>query len=280
MRASPCLAGLAVLLLGAGCSTGGGTGGSSAGTLSARDRVPADLRQAGVLVVGSDETYAPMEFLKDGQAVGFDVDLAGALAGKLGLRLDYRAADFGTLIDQVTTGKITMAMSSMTDNAKRQKLVEFVDYLNVGSSIVIHKDAADVIGYRGLCGLRVGGQPDTFYVDVLNDTASACPAGRKLTPVLTKDPVGAMRAGKIDAYVNDYPLAAYDVNSDSSLRISGEQIEAAPYGMAVAKQRHDIAKAIQAALYELIDDGTYDKVVAKWKLPDGSLKTGALNGGA
>ena len=124
MRASPCLAGLAVLLLGAGCSTGGGTGGSSAGTLSARDRVPGDLRQAGVLVVGSDETYAPMEFLKDGQAVGFDVDLAGALAGKLGLRLDYRATDFGTLIDQVTAGKLTMAMSSMTDNAKRQKQVE------------------------------------------------------------------------------------------------------------------------------------------------------------
>jgi polar amino acid transport system substrate-binding protein len=279
MRASPWLLAVTVLLLAAGCGTGSRPATGPA-LQTARDRVPSDLRQAGVMVVGSDETYAPMEFVKDGKAAGFDVDLAGAIAGKLGLRLDFRATDFGTLIDQATAGKLTMAMSSMTDNAKRQQQVEFVDYLNVGSSIVVHKDAADVAGYRGLCGLRVGGQPDTFYVDVLNETAGACPTGHKLTPVVTKDPVAAMRSGQIDAYVNDYPLAAYDVSNDSSLRISGEQIEAAPYGIAVAKQRHDIAKAVQAALYELIDDGTYDKIVKTWKLPNGSLKTGALNGGA
>src|SRR5256885_16950289 len=278
MRASLGLLGVTVLVLPGG--GGAGTPPASTALPKARDLVPNDLRQAGVLVVGSDETYAPMEFVKDGKVVGFDVDLAGAVAGKLGLRLDFQNQSFGDLIGLVNAGKITMVMSSMTDKASRQSKVPFVDYLNVGSSIVVHKDAPDVIGYRALCGLRVGGQPDTFYVDVLNETAAACPAGRKLTPVVTKDPVGAMRAKQIDAYVNDYPLAAYDVNSDSSLRISGEQIEAAPYGMAVAKQRHDIAKAIQAALYELIDDGTYDKVVAKWKLPDGPLKTGALNGGA
>jgi polar amino acid transport system substrate-binding protein len=89
-----------------------------------------------------------------------------------------------------------------------------------------------------------------------------------------------MRARQIDAYLNDYPLAAYDVGADATLRISGDQIEAAPYGIAVAKQRHDITKAVQGALYELIDDGSYDKIVSQWKLPDGALKTGALNGGA
>jgi polar amino acid transport system substrate-binding protein len=278
MRVSPWLTGVAVLLFAAGCSAG--TTGTPAPAGSARDLVPADLRQAGVLVVGSDETYAPMEFVDGGKAKGFDVDLAGALAERLGLRLEYRQTGFGSLIDQVNAGTLTLAISSMTDNAKRQQEVEFVDYLNVGTSIVVRKDAADVAGYRGLCGLRVGGQPDTMYVDVLDQAAAACPAGHRLTPVLVQDLPGAVRAGQIDAYLNDYPLAAYDVGQDAGLRISGDQIEAAPYGIAMANKRHDIAKAVQRALYELVDNGTYDRLVSTWKLPDGALKTGALNRGA
>src|SRR5690348_14240656 len=103
MRASPWLLGITVLVLAAGCGTGGHP--ASTAIPTARDLVPNDLRQAGVLVVGSDWTFEPMEFVKDGTVAGFDVDLAGAIAGKLGLRLDFQNHGFGTLLDLATSGK-------------------------------------------------------------------------------------------------------------------------------------------------------------------------------
>jgi polar amino acid transport system substrate-binding protein len=290
MRVLRWMSGMTALLAVCGCAgeaatpTGSGSAvpaGAAVPAGLARDRLPADIRRGGVLVVGSDQTFPPMESVENGKPVGFDVDLVTGIAARLGLRLELRQVSFGELIDQVESGALMLSTSSMYDNAKRQQRVDFVDYFNVGTSVVVRKDAADVAGYRGLCGLRVAVQPATVYVELLAGVAATCPSGRRLSVVATSaDRPALVAAGRVDAYLDDYPIAAYAVSKNGALRISGDQIEAQPYGIGVAKKRRDLAKAVQTALYELIDDGTYDRLVAKWKLPNGALKTGAINGGA
>jgi polar amino acid transport system substrate-binding protein len=275
MRVSRLLVGVATLVAVASCSTAPST--DSAATA---DAVPSDLRATGTLTIGSDMVFPPMESVEDGTPVGFDVDLGAAIGKRLGLKVNLVQVGFGELIDQVSTHQIDLAMSSMTDKASRQEQVDFVDYLNVGSSIVTRAGVAQVNGLAGLCGHRVAAQTDTMYVAFVGDQAKRCPRTKPLRMVIADNPTNAVLSGRADAYLEDYTMAVANVAKTSKIAISGEQVEAAPYGIAVAKDRRELTKAVQGALYDLFDNGSYDRLLEKWQMPEGSLKTGAINGGA
>jgi polar amino acid transport system substrate-binding protein len=276
MRVSSVFLGVAMLLAVTSCSADP----SSPRASLTRASVPADLRASGTLTIGSDMIFPPMESVENGKPVGFDVDLANAIGARLGLRVKLVQTDFGELIDQVSAHDIDLAMSSMTDKASRQEQVDFVDYLNVGSSIVVRDGVRKIDGLAGLCGHRVAAQKDTMYVAFLGDQAKRCPGKAALRVVIVDNPTEAVLKGKADAYLEDYTMAVANVAKYSQIAIAGEQVEAAPYGIAVAKDRHQLTKAVQGALYELFFDGTYDKLLKKWQMLEGSLKTGAINGGA
>ncbi|MCY1145701.1 transporter substrate-binding domain-containing protein [Actinoplanes sp. Pm04-4] len=245
----------------------------------ARTALAGSVNRGGVLVFGTDPTFEPMTFKRGSAYAGLDIDIAQAIAAKLGARVEWRTVPFGDLLKQVSSKQIDASISSMFDRAERQKKVDFVDYLNAGTSIVVPKGTGDIGGMPGLCGRRVAAQPDTVFVDMAKAQKAAC--GRKnLTVVLTDRPSASVRDGKADAALNDFPIAALDVEKMTSLELSGPQIEAIPYGIGVAKDRKPLTAAIQAALYSAISDGTYDALLTKWKVKEGALRTGAINGGA
>ncbi|GGS92688.1 hypothetical protein GCM10010156_58680 [Planobispora rosea] len=289
MRITPLLAALAAGVLVTGCSAepdapedSRAAGAPATQAAAARAYLPDDILRSGVLVVGSDLSYAPMEFVENGEQTGFDVDLATAIAAKLGLELEMRQTSWGDLLGKAESGEIDAAMSSITDTAERQQRVDFVDYLNVGSVIVV-RGKTDDEGVAALCGQRVAVPAGTIYVDLAAAQNERCPASRKMTVVTVpalSDSKKTVLAGKADAYLDDFPPGSLAVQENSSLRISGPQIEAAPYGIAIGKGKGTLKKAVQQALYELFEDGTYDGLLKKWEIAEGSLKTGAINGGA
>jgi polar amino acid transport system substrate-binding protein len=276
-----------VSLLLIGLVLGGGTGcaGDSAETGAPVDRLaeaiaalPGALTQAGVLVGGTDPTFEPMTFKRGDTFTGLDVELTEAIAAKLGLRMKWQSVDFGDLLDQVQGHQIDLSVSSMFDRAERQEKADFVNYLNAGTSIVVPKGTGDVGGMPGLCGRRVAVQSDTVYVDMAAAQAKTC--AKKLTLVRTATPSAAVAAKDADAALNDFPIAALDVQKNPGLELSGPQIEAIPYGIGIAKDRKALTKAVQTALYAMISDGSYDALLTKWKVTEGALRTGAINGGA
>ncbi|GAA2863557.1 ABC transporter substrate-binding protein [Actinoplanes cyaneus] len=243
-----------------------------------RAALPDSIKQAGVLIAGTDPTFEPMTFKRDGTYTGLDVQLVEAIATKLQLRVQWQTVSFGDLLDQVQQHRISLSVSSMFDRAERQKKADFVDYLNAGTSIVVAKGAGDIGGMPGLCGRRVAVQPDTVYVDMVAAQAAKCT--KKLRTVQTAAPSAAVAAKTADAALNDFPIAALDVQRNTGLELSGPQIEAIPYGIGVAKDQPALTTAIQTALYSLVDDGTYDALLTTWKVTEGALHTGAVNGGA
>ncbi|MBG0822919.1 ABC transporter substrate-binding protein [Planomonospora sp. ID91781] len=285
MRITIWAAAVAAGLLLTGCAAAPDTAGGSVAAgarTAARASLPDDIRRAGVLVVGSDLSFAPMEFVKDGKQTGFDVELAAAIASRLGLKAEVRQTPWPELLGKVEAGDLDAAMASITDKAERQKSVDFVDYLNVGS-VVVTRGGQGGDGIEALCGRRVALPAGTLYVDLAEAQNKRCPAGEKMTIIAVPTLTGSKEmvlAGKADAYLDDFPPAAVSVRENPSLAISGRQIEAAPYGIAIAKDRSGLRQAVQLALYELFDDGTYDKLLDKWQISEGSLKTGAINGGA
>lgn len=264
----------------AGCGNGGAEAGKPVDRLAeAKAALPDAIKKAGVLVGGTDPTFEPMTFMQGETFTGLDVQLVEAIAAKLGLTVKWSNVGFGDLLDQVQGHKIDLSASSMFDRAERQQKADFVNYLNAGTSIVVPKGDGDIGGMPGLCGRRVAVQPDTVYVDMGAAQAAKC-GGKKLTLVRTQTPSAAVAKKDADAALNDFPIAALDVQRDGSLELSGPQIEAIPYGIGVAKDRKALTVAVQAALYSLINDGTYDALLTKWKVTEGALRTGAINGGA
>src|SRR5690606_37057809 len=96
--------------------------------------LPADIKDSGVLVMGTDADYPPNEFKDtEGNPAGWGVELAEAVSAKLGLTPEWEILSFDSILPRIEEGVVNMGASSFTDNLERQKTVDFVNYLNAGS---------------------------------------------------------------------------------------------------------------------------------------------------
>ena len=288
----PTVAAAAALLL-TGCvdnTTGGGepTTDSSAPTIAVDEAaaalLPAEIADAGVLVVGTDAAYPPNEYKDaDGNPIGWDVDLVDALGAKLGLEIEYEIASFDKIIPSITGGTMDMGMSSFTDNAERQEQVDFVDYYSAG--ILWAAPAGKTVDPDDACGLKVAVQATTYeHTDELPAKSQACvDAGKpaiEITPFDTQDAAAnAVVLGQADAMSADSPVTGYAIaQTDGKLEAAGDVFDSAPYGFPVAKGS-ELAAAVQAAMQSLIDDGTYGDILAEWGVESGAVDTIEINAG-
>ena len=279
---------LAVTLGMAGCGgNSGGTGGAPAVTTSVDSalaaKVPAAIKSAGKINIGTDSTYAPSEFLDtDGKTViGFDVDLFNAVAGKLGLKTTWQSAKFDDIIPGVTSGKYNIGVSSFTINADRMKQVTMVSYFNAGTQWAAKKDAS--IDPDNACGKKVAVQTATVQVDDLTARSKKCTDSGK--PAITadqyqaqSDATSAVVSGKDDAMLADSPVCAYAVKqTNGQLALAGQIYDSAPYGYVLPKDQNDFGDAIAGAVKALIADGSYQKILDKWGVTAGAITSPAVN---
>ncbi|MEV7288802.1 ABC transporter substrate-binding protein [Streptomyces sp. NPDC093252] len=297
----------ALLLTGCGDQTGGGgseskeSAGSSSEAAAAplADKLPQEIRDKGVIKVGSDIAYAPVEFKDDaGATVGIDPDIAAAMGKQLGVTFEFENGTFDTLITGLRSKRYDIAMSAMTDTKDRQEGidadtgkkvgegVDFVDYFTAGVSIYTKKgDDQGITTWADLCGKTLVVQRGTVSDDLAKAEAKKCPSGEKLTIEAFDNDQQAqtrLRAGGADAGSSDFPVAAYAVQTSgggNDFELVGEQVEAAPYGIAVAKDNTQLRDALQAALDAVIADGEYQKILEKWGVTDGAVTEAVVNGG-
>lgn len=247
--------------------------------------VPQAIKDKGTLVVGSDASYAPSEFLAgDGKTIqGFDVDLFTAVAKTLGLKVEFQNASFDTIITGVQGKKYDVGVSSFTVNAEREKQVTMVSYFNAGTQWAAAAGNPKSVDPDKPCGLTVAVQKGTVQQeDDLPPKEKACKDAGKPIKVLVYDKqdqaTAAVAAGKADAMLADSPVVAYAVKqSDGKLASVGEIYDAAPYGYVVPKDQTDLAEAIVAALKVLESSGDYKKVLDTWGVSDGAIADFGVN---
>lgn len=289
-----------VLLLAAACGTGDArqstagassssapSTGSSAAPLS--DALPQAVKSAGVVRVGSDIAYAPVEFVgKDGKtATGIDPDIAAALGAQLGVRFEFQNGTFDGLITSLRSKRIDVIMSAMSDTPDRQKQVDFVDYFEAGTSILVKKGNPEgVQSLDDLCGKTVALERGTTQEDVAKEQTAKCQATGKPLKVLAFDrdteALLQVKQGRAVADMNDFPVAAYNAQTSGGgkdFEVVGQQIQAGPYGIAVRKDDTQLRDAVKAALEAIVKDGTYAKVLQKWDVAKGAVPTVTVNGG-
>jgi polar amino acid transport system substrate-binding protein len=275
----------ATLLLAAGC------GGSDSPTVqqtkggALASLLPQAIRDKGTLVVGSDIAYPPVEsFAADGTtAVGIDPDIAKALGDKLGITLKFSNATFDGLITSLTSKRIDVIMSAMSDNKKRQKSIDFVDYFVVGTSIIVKKgNPQGIKGLDDFCGKTIAIQQGTTQDDVAEAQKTKCGSNTLHILKFPTDPEALLQVkqGRAVADMNDFPVAADTVKKTNDYEVVGEQIEAGPYGIGVRKEDTQLRDALQKAMQAIIDDGTYTRILEKYGVTAGAVKTATVNGGS
>ncbi|MFI9327429.1 ABC transporter substrate-binding protein [Kitasatospora sp. NPDC052868] len=249
--------------------------------------VPADVKSSGKLVVGADASYAPDEFKDDsGKIIGMDVDLANAIAARLGLKADVQDSGFTAIIPGIQSNKFQLGMSSFTDNKEREQIVDMVTYFNSGSAIAVKKGNPDKIDPNDLCGKKVAVQTGTTQADEIKDTRNpdCVKAGKPGIQNdgdkfdLQTDVTNAVVSGRDQALMADSQVVDYAIKqSGGQLEKIGSTYGVAPYGVALAKGSQ-LTPAVQGAVQSLIDDGTYKQILAKWGVEAGAIDKSTING--
>jgi polar amino acid transport system substrate-binding protein len=291
LTASAAIVGLALSACGSDSLTSNPGATSGAPTVSqTKDaalvaKLPAKIKAAGKIVVGTDATYAPNEFLDvDGKTVkGMDVELFDAVAQKFGLTVQWVPANFDSIILGVDSGKYDVGVSSFTINPERKQKVNMVSYFNAGTQWAVLKGNPKKVDPDNACGLRIGVQKGTVQIDDLAARSKKCvDAGKEAivqVPQVSQTQVTAdVTSGKTVAMLADSPVGLYAVKqTGGQLEALGKTYDAAPYGYVVPKTETAFAQALADALKAMDSSGDYKKTLAKWGNDAGAISDFAVN---
>ena len=246
--------------------------------------LPESVTKDGKLTVGMDTSYAPAEFLaEDGKTpIGFDVDIAKALANMFGLEALPQTSNFDSIIPSIGT-KYDIGISSFTITPERMEAVDFVSMFKAGSTWVVKKGNPNKVDASDLCGLKIAVQTGTTQEEEVNAAAKQCKADGKsevqiLSNKLQTDVTTNVATGKADVFYADSPVAGYAIaQTEDTLEALGEDVGVTKEAVAIKKGDSDTAKAVQAALQKLMDDGTYMKILKHWGVEAGAIDKAEIN---
>ena len=217
---------------------------------------------AGKLTMSTNAAFPPYEMTTDtGAFEGIDVEIAGAIADKLGLELQIDDMDFDAALLAAQQGKSDMVMAGVTVNDERKQVMDFSDTYASGVQVVIVKEGSDIATVDDLAGHMIGTQRGTTgYIycsdDFGEDSVTAYDNG--LTAVQ------ALNNGQVDCVVIDSAPAKEFVAANEGLVILDSEYAVEDYAIGMAKGNTALVEAVNGALAELKADGTIDAILAKY----------------
>jgi polar amino acid transport system substrate-binding protein len=249
-------------------------------------KLPKDVRDKGSLTVATNAPYEPfIDFKTEGKTdefKGLDYDLFTAASARLGITSTFSQQPFDGLVPGLQAGKYDAIVGGITDKKERQQVATFVDYSASGTGFLVLKgNPKSVKSVADLCGRNVAVQKASNQAKNLAAYSTAsCGSAAIAVKEYPENPqaVQALIAGNVDV------VAATKVNLVDTVTQFADKAQlvqdatapngwlASPNGFGFLKARADVAQAYQAALQSLVTDGTYAKILARWKQEPIGLK--------
>lgn len=225
------------------------------------------LLDDGIVQVCTDSPFPPFEFEEGGEFVGFDVELVEAIAQDLGATAQFQVTPFEGIQSgaALAAGQCDVAASAMTITEEREQNLDFSEpYFNADQSLLVRVEDADTFAsLEDLAGERIGVQAETTGAAFAEENA---PEGAEIIE-FPDAPTAftALRAGEIEAILQDFPVNAFQATLDENFTVSQRFPTGEQYGFAVKEEGADeLLEAINASLAELRENGTYDEIFAEW----------------
>ena len=251
----------------ASSSAAGSVSGSASGSVSNGDPAFTTVTP-GKLTMSTNASFPPYEMVADdGSFEGIDIEVAGAIAEKLGLELQVDDMGFDAALQAAQTGKSDMVMAGVTITEERQAVMDFSNSYANGVQVVIVKEGSPIQTVEDLANANmIGCQMGTTGYTFCSDTPENGGFGEDhVTPY--DDGAAAVQAlmnGQIDAVVIDNKPAQEYVAANPGLKILDGEFTNEDYAIGVAKGNTALLDAINGALEELTNDGTIQSIVDKY----------------
>lgn len=226
------------------------------------------IQQDGKMTVGIMGTYAPYNYLNENKEYdGFDVDIAKELANRLGVEAEFVAQDFSGLIPGLQKDKFDILVSQVTITEERQKQIDFTEpYITNQVKVIVKESNTDIQSKEGFKGKKIGvglGTNDETYL-----RTELMPEVGDFTINTYDDVITTLKdldAGRIDATINNvYALKPVIEENGYAIKAVGEPIKSDKAAVAVKKGNTELVDALNKALEEMKQDGTYEEIFMKW----------------
>lgn len=263
---------LSMLLAGSMLLTGCGGGNNAETTDNGQDgsntaETSTDYKLAvdGTLTMATNAFFEPYEYYEGEEIVGIDAEVGKAIADKLGLNFTISDMEFDSIITAVSSGKADMGMAGMTVTPDREKNVDFSRTYATGVQSIIVPEGSDITSPDDLAGKKIGVQQGTT-----GDLYCTDDFGEEAMSRYSKgtDAIMALTQGKIDCVVIDNAPAQKYVEANEGLKILDTAYAEEDYAIAFAKDNTALKDAVDAALGELIEDGTVQSIIDKYITAD------------
>lgn len=236
----------------------------------AEDGAPAESGEAagefttvteGVLTMGTNATFPPYEFYDGDDIVGIDAEIAGLLAEKLGLTLEIQDMDFTAIVTSVQAGKIDIGLAGMTVTEERLENVNFTDSYATGVQVIIVKEGSEIASVDDLEGKLIGVQEGTTGHSYCSDDY-----GEENVVAYANGATAVQNlvSGSVDCVVIDQQPAISFVEANEGLKILDTEYVIEDYAAAISKDNEGLMNALNAALKELIADGSIQEILDKY----------------
>ncbi len=226
-------------------------------------QTPDDTQEPAVLHMATEGTFPPYEYYDNGQLVGIDIEVAGAIAEKLGMKLETTDIAFESIIPGVQAGKYDIGMAGVTVSEERLQQVNFSDSYATGVQVVIVKEGGKVQSLDDMADAIIGTQSGTTgFIYASSDFGD----DHVKSFTKTTDAVEALKNGQVDCVLLDNAPAEalVDANPDAGLSILETAYTVEDYAIAINKENTDLQAKINAALAELVADGTLQSIIDKY----------------
>ena len=216
--------------------------------------------EAGKLTLATNAEFPPYEYHDGDKIVGIDMDIADAIAKKLGLEVQIEDIAFDSVILEVTSGKADIGLAGISATDERKQSVDFSDTYTTSKQLIIVKDDSAIKGSKDLEGKTVGVQTGTTGDILASDIKDVKPERYDKG----MDAVQALSQGKVDAVIIDSEVAKKFVEETSGLKVLDEAFADENYAIAIKKGNKELLDSVNKALSELKSDGTIDSIIAKY----------------
>lgn len=218
------------------------------------------LIEDGKLIMGTNAAFAPYEFTdSEGKIIGIDVEIAQAVADKLGLELEIKDMEFDSLLTAVG-GSVDIVLAGLTVTDERKEKVDFTNTYAKGVQVIIVKDGSDIKDAK-LDGKKIGVQAGTT-----GDTYCTGDYGQENVAQYKNGALAieALKNGQVDCVVIDNEPAKVFVEENKGLKILETEYIVEDYAAAIRKGNKELLDDVNKAMEELTEDGTIAKILGKY----------------
>lgn len=257
---------LSILLVLSGCGTGKNedTGANNDGTENQTEvNLLEKIKNEGKLLIGTEGTYAPFTFHDEsGELTGFDVDLAREIAKRLGVEPVFMETQWDAMFAGLDSERFDMIANQVGIRKDRKEKYDFSDpYISSSMVLVVHKDNKSVKSFEDIKGLKAAQSMTSNYADKAREYGAEIVGVEGFTQA-----IDLITSERVDVTLND-ELSVLDYlkqKPDAPIKIVARSADASKSGFMFRKGSGELVEAVNQALKEMMEDGTYLEISKKW----------------